>query len=221
MTATIDLETTDPRLIPILTRDNVAALIGAGSADVKRWTAGPDPAVQRGHSFGRSRLTVPFVGLVEADLIQHFRRAGMSIRRINNVLRSIRSDRGELTLVDEPKLVTDGSDPFILEGQELMRTYDAQTSHQSILAGWLTQLEIGDDGAITEYRPKKHPNLSVNPRFNGGKLTVTQSRIPVWVIVDELRAGTPAEAIAKDYQVDVDIVREILNDISWAEKASA
>lgn len=217
---TIDLEKTDPRLIPILSRDNVAALVEAESADVKRWTSGSNPAVQRGHSLGRSRFTVPFAGLVEADLIQHFKKAGMPVRRINALLRSLRSENGELAIVDNPKLVTDGTDPFIQQGETLTRTYDGQTSHLDILREWLTHLEIGEDGTITEYRPKKHPKLSVDPRFNGGKLTVTKSRVPVWVIVDQLQAGSTAKQIAKDYRVEVDTVQEIADDISWAEKAS-
>lgn len=212
---------TDPRLIPILTKSNVAALVGAKKADVQRWTSGKDPAVQRGHSLGRSSLSVPFVGLVEADLIQHLNGMGLAQRKINSVLRSMRSSNGELAIVDNPEMVTDGTDLFIREGAALTRTRDSQTSHNKILERWLTRLRVDPDGKVTEYYPEKLEVASVNPRFNGGKLSLTDSRVPVWVIVDELHAGTLPDQIAHNYGVAFEHVEAISREIDWAEEATA
>lgn len=213
--------TVDPRLIPILTRGNVAALIDANTNDVRRWTSGNNPPVQRGHALGPSSLVVPFVGLVEADLIQHLARTGLSARRVNSILRSMRTENGELAVVDHPELVTDGSDLFIKEGSNLTRTRDSQTTHNVILADWLRHLKIDKDGKVTEYYPDRLSIASINPRFNGGKLSLTDSRIPVWVIVDEFQAGSSAEQIAKDYQIPRSQVEAIIDDLTWAEAAAA
>lgn len=215
------LTQTDPRLIPILTRGNVAALVGAGKRDVERWTSGKDPAVQRGRSLGRSSLVVPFVGLVEADLIRHLSNAGLSSHKINSILRGMRTENGELAVVDHPEMVTDGTDMFVREGVELTRTKDRQLSHNAILGPWLTHLKIDQEGRVTEYYPDKLSIASVNPRFNGGKLSLTESRIPVWVIVDELQAGSKPDQIAADYRIHLQQVEAIADDLDWAEAATA
>lgn len=205
--------------VPILTHGNVATLVDTNETRVRRWSSGKNPAVQRGQKAGRSRLTVPFVGLVEADVIQHLMASGFSSRRAGSLIRGMRSEHGKSALVEKPELVTDGASMFIREGSDLERTHDSQMAHHGVLEDFLRHLKI-ENGRVVEFSPDRMKFTSVNPDFNGGALSLTDSRVPLFALVSDLRGGELPVSVAKDYRVSIEQVEAIYDNLDWAEQAA-
>lgn len=206
-------------LIPIFTKRNVAALIGAREASVSAWTRGTAPAIGRGLKSGRSPLVIPFTGLLEAEVLQHLEGSGISRRKSQTLVRGMREEHGPLAFT-EYRLVTDGKDVFVQSGVELMRTLDSQMAHYDVLKSFLARLSFDREGRAVQYAPDRMPFASVHPLFNGGALSLTESKVPVFAIVGSLRGGEVPAAVADDYRVPLDHVQAIAHDLDWAEAAS-
>lgn len=206
---------------PILTRDHVSALTSAPAADVRRWTTGANPAVQRGVRTGWTPYTVSFAGLLEADLLHMLTQMPhMTARSASSVMRRLRAEHGPMVLIEHPTLVTDGKDVFLADDDDYVRVRDSQRAFAKVLERYTRRLIVEGD-RVQAYRPERLSVASVDPLFNGGGLSLTTSRVPVSSIAGMLLAGEPAEAVAKDYQVPVEEVRAVERDLDWAWRASA
>ncbi|MGW9803241.1 hypothetical protein [Micrococcus sp. KRD077] len=206
---------------PILTRAQVVALTHAPEADVRRWTTGPNPAVQRAPRSGWTPFTVNFAGLLEADLLHMLTdMPHLGPRKASGVMRAIRQDHGPLALIEHPGLFTDGKDVFLLDAGVFTRVRDSQGAFAEVLERYTRRLVVRD-GRVQEYRPDRLPIASVNPAFNGGGLSLMSNRTPVSAVAGMLLAGETPQSVALDYDLDVSEVQAVERDLEWAWQASA
>jgi uncharacterized protein (DUF433 family) len=218
MTATA-VPTTDPRVSwPILTTSQVAALTDVPTATLKGWTRGSGSIL---HTLPNRRgwPTIPFIGLVEAEV------AGSLLQflpplRVKSILRSLKAQHGDDFTLDAPHLVTDLSNTFLREGEDLTRIPDSQGAFFEVIRKELRTLRIGVDGKVEAFTPTRLDIASVDPRYNGGSLSITRTRTPVASIVGSLRAGEQSSVVAADYGLTVEEVERIAVDLEWSEAAA-
>lgn len=217
--ATKAVSANDPRVSwPILTTSQVAALTDVPSTTLKGWSRGNNGIL---HTLPNRRgwPTIPFIGLVEAEVAGSLLRF-LSPLRVKAVLRGLRAQHGEHVTLDAPHLVTDLSSTFLREGQELTRIPDSQGAFLEVIQKELRTLRIGVDGRVEAFTPTRLDIASIDPRFNGGSLSITRTRTPVASIVGSLRAGEHPSTTAVDYGLTIEEVERIAADIEWAETAA-
>lgn len=206
--------------VPILTRGQAAALTSTDLSDVTRWTKGACPAIARPRRRHWSPYSVAFSGLLEADMLGMLAEMKVPARRATALVRSMREQYGELARVENPGLVTDGTDMFLSLDNLLTRTRDRQGAFPEVLRKFLRRLVVVD-GRVEEYRPDRMRFATVAPAFNGGALSLQESRIPVSALAGMLLAGEPAEVVAREYDAPLDEVKAVEADLEWAWQASA
>lgn len=116
--------------------------------------------------------------------------------------------------------MTDLTNTFLREGNELTRIQDSQGAFFEVIRKELRALRIGVDGRVEAYTPARLEIASVDPRFNGGALSITRTRTPVASVVGLLQAGESAPVIAADYGLTTDEVARIESDLDWAQAAA-
>lgn len=201
---------------PILTREAAGALTSTAPDQVASWTAGSNPAVQRPRRVGRSPYAVGFAGLLEVDLMHRLVAHGVPRRRAGSVLRSIRSNLGDLAIIEKPEYVTDGTDLFRRDGSDLTRLRDKQGAFSPVLRDFLSRVRLDTEGRVEEYIPEQLDFLSVNPLFNGGGLSHTATRVPVSSLVGSLEAGAHPAAVAANFRVPLHDVEALDERRGWA-----
>ncbi|HAY86199.1 MAG TPA: hypothetical protein DCX88_00935 [Micrococcus luteus] len=208
-------------MTPILTRAQVAALTQAPADDVRRWTTGANPAVQRPTSSRHTPFTVGFAGLLEADLLHMLSvMPGMTPRKASGALRGLRQDYGPLALIEHPRLVTDGKHIFFYEDGDYTRVIDQQGAFARVMDRYSRRLVVRD-GYVQEYCPERLPIASVSPGHNGGALSLTSTRTPVSAIAGMLMAGETVGTVAWEYDVPVSEVEAVERELEWAWQATA
>jgi uncharacterized protein (DUF433 family) len=218
MTATA-VPTDDPRVSwPILTTTQVAALTEVPSATLKGWARGTDSIL---HTLPNRRgwPTIPFIGLVEAEVAGSLLQF-LSPLRVKSILRALKARHGDDFTLDAPHLVTDLSNTFLRDGEELTRIPDSQGAFLEVIRKELRTLRIGVDGKVEAFTPTRLDIASVDPRFNGGSLSLTRTRTPVASVVGSLRAGDHSSTVAADYGLTIEEVERIAADLEWAEAAA-
>jgi uncharacterized protein (DUF433 family) len=167
--------------------------------------------------------SIPFVGLVEAMVVQAFRRTGLPLQRVRRAL-EVLAHQGELehALVSQ-KLYTDGAnvlyDYAIGAGDGLIRLLTVVDSGQrvfhEVVDAYLRRIHFGDDPwAIEVVVPvTEHEILRIRPEVASGDPLFVAGGAPLSAVVSRFRAGEPVELIADDYDVPIDDVREALDAI--------
>lgn len=219
MNATAHRESTDLRTSsPILTTRQVSALTAAPLNSVRNWTKRSNGLV---HSIPNRRgwPTIPFIGLVEAEVLTALSGI-LSPQKAAAVVRTLRESQGPDFVLSTPRLVTDLTSTFLQEGADLTRLRDQQGAFLPVIERDLRSLRLGVDGRVESFVPDRLQIASVDPRFNGGALSVTRNRIPVFAVVGSLRAGESVRSVAEDYSLTADEVERIERDIDWAEEAA-
>ena len=60
----------------------------------------------------------------------------------------------------------------------------------------------------------------MNPNIMSGRLVVTDTRVPVTVLWEQKRAGQKIEDIAKDFELNLEVVQQALAHIGLRQKAA-
>ena len=208
----------DPRFTsPIATRGEVANLLAINPEKLTSWaksSPGRPPMVHTVHGYGR--FTVPLVGIAEAASLEALRAGGMSMQVARKAADFIR-ERGDEYALASPQLFTDGTDAFIRDNAGLMRLRDRQGTWEEVLADHLRPLIIGPDGLVEAFRVLqfKSGEVTVDPRFNAGRMSFVDSRVPVFVIAGALQAGEKVERVADDFGIDAHLVAEVHQLLEW------
>lgn len=214
MTTTLD----DPRLhSAIATRSEVAHLLSIRPSKLSGWTAGTVDLPPMVHTIrGQGRFTVPLVGIAEAASLEALRAGGMSMQEARRATYFIR-ERGDEYALASPKFFTDGTDAFIRDNEGLMRLRDRQGAWQEVLANHLRPLVIGPDGLVEAFRVLQFTSadVTVDPRFNAGRMSFVDSRMPVFIIAGALEAGEKIERVADDFGLEPELVAEVDSLRGW------
>lgn len=175
------------------------------------------------------RRVIPFVGLVEATVVQAFRRTGLPMQRIRRALELL-SAQGELEhALASHKLYTDGAailydysrshpdDPIKL----LTVVSSGQRVFHEVVEEYLKRITFGDQWATELVVPvTERPLLRVRPGVAGGEPLFIHGGAPLDAVRSRFAAGEPIRSIALDYGVPADEIGEALHAV-WPSTAAA
>ncbi|MEE9414875.1 MAG: hypothetical protein V3V01_06300 [Acidimicrobiales bacterium] len=217
-----------------------ARLVGMHPSTLDTWAHGYErrpkgrPAVTQGPvvtSLERApgdSLSIPFVGLVEATVVQAFRQTGLPMQRIRGAL-DVLNKQGELGhALASQQLYSDGA--------EVLYDY-AKSSHDKQL-GLLTIVSSGQrvfHDVISHYLRRisfehtwaselilpvtEREILRVVPEIEGGDPLFMNGGAPLSAVRTRYVAGEPITSIARDYQVPADEIKEALDAIWPTQQA--
>lgn len=175
------------------------------------------------------RRVIPFVGLVEATVVQAFRRTGLPMQRIRKAL-EVLSEQGELVhALASRRLYSDGAavlydysrshpdDPIKL----LTVVSSGQRVFHEVVEEYLQRITFGDQWATELVVPVTgRPLLRVRPEVAGGEPLFIHGGAPLDAVRSRFTAGEPISSIARDYDVPADEIEEAL-DAVWPSAAAA
>ena len=175
------------------------------------------------------RRRIPFVGLIEATVVQAFRRTGLSMQLIRRALQVL-EEQGELEhALASRSLFTDGADVLFghasRSGDQQLRMLTAvhagrRVFHDVILKS-LERIGFGDDWATGLVVPvTKRRLLRVLPDVAGGEPLFMNGGAPLSAVRGRYRAGEPIASIAADFGVPAGDITESLNAI-WPASGAA
>lgn len=177
----------------------------------------------------RGRAAIPFIGLVEAAVVQAFRQTDLPLQRIRTAL-SVLEQQGELQhALASRKLMTDGADVLYDyarntdDGQLRLLTIvrSGQRVYTDMIAEYLERITFGDDWATEIILPvTEHRVLRVRPNVAGSKPLFVASGAPLDAIHDRVAAGEPLASIAADFETPVSDIREAIDAI-WPSAQAA
>ncbi len=163
--------------------------------------------------------TIPFIGLVEAAVVQAFRGTDLPLQRVRRAL-DVLADQGEL---DHPlasrRLYTDGArvlfDYASESGDGMLRLLTVIDSGQrvfhEVIADYLRRITFDDTWATGLVLPVTTGDLlRVAPDVAAGDPLFLRGGAPLSAVVSRFKAGERVAEIADDYDVPVDDVQEAL-----------
>lgn len=225
---------------PLYTIADAARLVGMSPSTLSTWARGyrrefPDrPPVKQGPVItaldGRAGLSLPFVGLIEATVVQAFRQTGLPMPRIRRAIEVLAS-QGELQhALASRRLYSDGAqvlyDYAKHEGDSQLRLLTVVGSGQrvfhEVIDEYLSRIGFDKDTWATELivPVTPHPILRVRPKVAGGQPLFIVGGAPWSAVLSRRKAGESVESIARDYGVNTDDVEEALDSLAPTQLAA-
>lgn len=225
----------DPRFTkPLYSIAETARYVGMPSSTLASWAKGYTrrfphrPPVQQGPVItcltdqGPSEPRVPFIGLVEATVVQAFRQTGLPLQRIRKALQVLTA-QGELEhALASQRLYTDGAqvlfDYASSSGDQMLRLLTVVESGQrvfhEVISGYLQRITFDDAWATGLTLPiTTHPILHVRPGVASGEPLFVHGGAPLSAVVSRWKAGEPVDSLADDYGVPVAEIEEALGAV--------
>lgn len=173
--------------------------------------------------------SIPFVGLVEATVVQAFRNTGLPMQRIRKAL-EVLAHQGELKhALASRQLYSDGANVLYDYAQKhhdrqlrlLTVVQTGQRVFHEVIDEYLTRITFGDDWATELILPAtKRRLLRVVPGIAGGNALFMDGGAPLSAVRSRAAAGEPIQSIAADFGTPAEDMKEALCAI-WPEKAAA
>ena len=239
--ATLGGTTIDSRFeVPIYSVAEAARLVGMHPSTLSTWAKGYERhfADRRAVRMGPviTSLTdqqhgtrLPFIGLVEAAVVQAFRRTDLPLQRIRVALEVLKA-QGELAhALASQGLMTDGADVLYdyasseHDGQLGLLTVvkSGQRVYTDLIADYLERITFGDEWATEMVVPvTEREVLRVRPNVAGSKPLFIRSGAPLDAVRDRVLAGEPVASVAGDFDTPAEDVQEALDAI-WPSARAA
>ena len=177
------------------------------------------------------RRSVPFIGLVEATVVQAFRRTGLPMQRIRKAL-EVLAREGELVhALASQQMYSDGANVLYdyahLHKDKQLRlltltvVHTGQRVFHEVIEDYLKRITFGDEWATELILPVTERRLlQVVPGVAGGDALFMVGGAPLSAVQSREAAGESIESIAADYETPAEDIREALRAI-WPAKAAA
>ncbi|SEB36487.1 Uncharacterized conserved protein, DUF433 family [Rhodococcus jostii] len=204
----------------ICTPKQAARIVSMPVNTVHSWTKSTKTRPAMVHTVRNQRKgwpTVPLVGIVETWSMRALRTAGVPMSKLVTVADGLRHEFSDPYVLARPLLFTDGIDLYRRERGDLFRVEDGQQPIERVIEDYLQRIDRDDDEQPTAFRLSLHGGveLTLDPRFNGGRPSLLRSRVPAFAILGALEAGELPTVVAADYGLDV---AEVLAVEQAAEK---
>ncbi|MCY3644566.1 MAG: hypothetical protein F4Z00_16775 [Acidimicrobiaceae bacterium] len=225
----------------LYTVSQAARLVGMSPSTLRTWSHGykrtfkDRPPVTQGpvitslNGASSDTRSIPFVGLVEATVVQAFRNTGLPMQRIRKAL-GVLAKQGELEhALASHQLYSDGADVLYDYAQKnhdrqlrlLTVVQTGQRVFHEVIDEYLTRITFGDDWATELILPVTERRLlRVVPSVAGGDALFVDGGAPLSAVQSRAAALEPIESIAADYGTPAQDIREALCAI-WPSKAAA
>jgi uncharacterized protein (DUF433 family) len=220
---------------PLYTVTQAARLVGMPPSTLTSWSKGythrlsgratvaKGPVITALDRASAGGPSIPFIGLVEAMVVQAFRRTDLPLQRIRRAL-DVLGAEGELEhALASRKLYTDGAEILYDyardTGDGQLRLLTVVSSRQrvfhEVIESYLERIHFDDDPWATELivPVTEHEVLRVRPEVASGDPLFISGGAPLSAVLSRHRAGEPVESIADDYDVPVDDIREVVDAI--------
>lgn len=225
----------------LYTVTGAARYVGMPPSTLATWARGYErqrpgrPTVKQGpvitalESVDADRRTIPFIGLVEAAVVQAFRQTGLPLQRIRSALEVLVAGGDFEHALASRRLFSDGAnvlyDYAASENDRQLRLLTVVTSGQrvfhEVIQDYLTRITFGDDWATELILPvTERPLLRVVPDVAGGDPLFVEGGAPLSAVRSRIKGGEPMESVAADYEVPIDDIAESFRAI-WPEPKAA
>lgn len=178
-----------------------------------------------------NQRSIPFIGLVEATVVEAFRRTGLPMQRIRVALK-ILALQGELEHpLASQRLYSDGANVLYNyaknEGDKqlslltLTEVTTGQCVFHDVIRRYLTRIKYSDKWATELIVPvTERQILLVRPSVAAGDPIFMNGGAPLSAIRSRVQAGENVESVAADYGVPPDDIDEALQAI-WPQSIAA
>ena len=220
---------TDVRFVRgLYTKADTARFAGLRPSAVYAWTRaeGTDrPPVTAVAPAPVGRRVVPFVGLVEAAVLQAFISAGLSAGGIRRMLGALDAQGARRHVLASRRLGDDGpgivcdhaqahDDPELLG---LIAENGPRKAFRSDIAARFGLIEFAGDWPSSMILPSTRRRLlRVSPEVASGQPLFLRGGAPLTAVRDRMLAGEPVQSVAEDYEVLVEDIEEACADI-WPD----
>ncbi|TMD13053.1 MAG: DUF433 domain-containing protein [Chloroflexi bacterium] len=230
------LKSTDDRAaIPLFTVSDAARFLKLPSETMRNWVRGYDWPGSRGKEHTEPIVTsvppekhgypnIPFVGITEALVLTAFKRQGIRMHKIKQVLLALEREVGVHNALANKSLFTAGADilwDFAKSAQDhdlrdeikqLVEPSRGQTVFVPAVRQYLQHITYDDDlWALSLRLPAFEPlNVVIDMRRNFGRPILDKSRVRVEDIANRFYAGDTIDSIAADFELDRDEVESIV-----------
>lgn len=226
---------------PLYTIPQAARLVGMNPGTLETWAHGYErqvagrPTVKQGpvitsveHAPGQR--SIPFIGLVEATVVQAFRRSQLPMQRIRKALEVLGAE-GELDhALASRALYTDGANVLYdyansaddMQLRLLTVVISGQVVFHDLIDEYLKRITFDHDLWATELVVPVTPNpvLRVAPSVAGGDPIFMNGGAPLSAVYSRWRGGESVESIAADYGVPLADINEAI-DALWSHQIAA
>ncbi len=228
----------------LYTMSQAARLVGMSRSTLATWAIGDKHPVKRGLASKREPVvtslsrsegddrTIPFIGLVEATVVQAFRQTGLPMQRIRSALK-ILSEKDELGhALASKRLYSDGAQVLLdyAESEEdrqlrlLVVVVSGQRVFHEVIDEYLQRItfdESGGDWASELILPVTDRRLlRVIPGVASGDPLFVNGGAPLSAVRSRFMAGEPITSIERDYDTPSEDIEEAINAI-WPQAQAA
>lgn len=219
---------------PLYTVAQASRYVGMPASTLATWAKGytkrfPDrpmviqgPVVTSVAASTPAGPTIPFIGLVEATVVQAFRQTGLPLQRVRRALQVL-ADQGELAhALASERLYTDGAqvlyDYASESGDQMLRLLTVVDSGQrvfhEVIVDYLRRITFDDTWATGLVLPVTERDvLRVTPAVASGDPIFLRGGAPLSAVISRARAGESVTSIAADYEVPPADIEEALGAV--------
>jgi uncharacterized protein (DUF433 family) len=208
---------------PLYTIQEAAYYLRRPKTTVNAWVNGRGsvgPLVSSTPSPSRSHAEVPFIGLAEALVVDFLRRQGITIGKIRRALDELAKEMTLDYALASRRLSTDGVKVFFRYAQA---TDDTEVGHlaeviqqQFVLDGivehGLTIVSFSEDGwagrLVLPFGDRQL--IEVDPKRAFGKPLFIHGGAPLMSVLDRLIARESIRSVARDFDVPVEDIEDLL-----------
>jgi uncharacterized protein (DUF433 family) len=173
---------------------------------------------------------IPFIGLVEATVVQAFRQTGLSLQRIRRALGVLASEGALEHALASRQLYSDGANVLYDYARHeddkqlglLTVVVNGQRVFHDVISGYLQRIDFGDDRwAESLVVPATERGvLRIRPRVASGEPLFISGGAPLSAVRSRWQAGESVESIARDCDVPNADIEEALRAI-WPQAHAA
>jgi uncharacterized protein (DUF433 family)/DNA-binding transcriptional MerR regulator len=173
--------------------------------------------------------SIPFIGLVEAAVVQAFRQTGLPMQRIRRALSAL-TEQGELEhALASRQLYSDGAEILYDYARSeddkqlglLTIVHSGQRVFHDVISHYLERITFQGRWASELILPvTERPLLRVLPEVEGGRPLFVNGGAPLSAVRARLLAGEPVASIAHDYGLPGSDIKEAIDAI-WPARQAA
>lgn len=207
----------------IVTVRHAADLVGMPVNTLQSWTGQRQSrrqVVTRLQPPRRGWPSIPLVGLVEAATLRALLEY-MHPTEVWDAAQWLRERYDTPHPLAHEQLVTDGTYAYVEEHQDqLYRLRTNQHVFRESIQEHLRPVIFAEDHYPRAYRVPRIPGVTIDPRFNAGRMAFERTRVPLFAIVGSLQAGDEPTEVADAYGLTLDEVRDVEQHMDWLAQAA-
>lgn len=194
---------------PILNVADAAVYLAMPESTLGGWKR--SGTIHSAEPTGHGAPVLPFVGVVEAFVLDAIKRAGFRSGKIREAAQGVREHYGDQYALARPGLGTDGSEIFIKTDGDYLRAADRQQAIRETITHFHEFIQW-EGNTPSRLRLRQFDNVILDPRFGWGRPVVADRNVPVSAIVGLWHAREPIDVIAEEFGMTRRDVERVIQD---------